>query len=313
MVLTDIEKSELLEIARDAVRFDEMLSNHSTMKVGGPADIFVSPLDMETLKNIMGWATDREISYMFLGAGSDTLIRDGGFKGLVIHLEKGWEEMAISHESAENIFVSAGAGVSTGALVRFAKENGLKGVEGLAGIPGSVGGNVMTNAGTSLGWISEIIEEITVVDRQRRELTMKRKALEFSYRRLKLPRSTAVVKALLKLGRDEPAAIKARMTELLEKRRATQPHGQPTLGCVFKNPQKDAGSKMSAGALIEEAGLKGVRVGRARVSEVHGNFIINEGGATAKDIEVLMGLVKERIKEKFSLVLEAEIHVVGEK
>lgn len=318
MSIGDIRKSELLEIARDAVRFDEPLAGYSTMRIGGPADAFVAPRDVETLKSVMRWAADNDMTYIFLGGGSDTLIRDGGIRGVVIRLKDGFEHLGVSHESGEDVFVSAQAGVPTGTLVRFTKEKGLKGIEGLAGIPGTVGGNVITNAGTSLGWISEVVEEIAVVDRQIRELTIKRKALEFSYRRLKMSRSTAVVRALLKLKRDDPAAIEKRMNDLLEKRKATQPYGQPTLGCIFKNPgnesrvTRDASRVVSAGALIDEAGLKGVRVGKARVSEIHANFIINEGGATAKDVEILIGLVREHIKEKFGILLEPEIRIVGE-
>lgn len=312
-MLSDIQKSALLEISRNAVRFDETMAAHSTMHVGGPADAFVVPQDTEMLKAVMGWAIENEVPYTFLGGGSDTLVRDSGVRGIVIHLRDGFGRLEISHESGDEMFVSADSGVHTGVLLRFAKEKGLSGVEGLTGIPGTVGGNVMTNAGTALGWISDVTEEITVVDRQLRELTVKRKGLEFSYRQLKLPRSTAVIRALLKLKKDDPAAIEERMNGLLEKRSTTQPRGYPTLGCVFKNPEKGGKQKGSAGALIDEAGLKGVRVGKARVSEVHANFIVNEGGATAKDVEILIGLVRENVKERFGVTLEAEIHIIGEK
>jgi len=319
MSISGEKRSVLLEIARDAVRFDELLASHSTMRIGGAADALIVPRSLEMLKSVMRWAVENEIPYMFLGGGSDTLIRDGGVHGIVIHLKEGFGRLEVSHESGEDIFVAAEAGVPTGTLVRFAKESGLAGVEGLSGIPGTVGGNVMTNAGTSPGWISDVIEEITVMDRQIRELTVKKKALEFSYRRLKMPRSTAVVRALLKLKRDDPAAIEKRMNDLLEKRKATQPYGQPTLGCIFKNPGDQSrvtshkSRVVSAGALIDEAGFKGVRVGKARVSEVHANFIINEGGATAKDVEILIGLIRENVKEKFGIILEPEIHIAGER
>ena len=312
MTLSAEQKSVLLEIARDAARFDEPLANYSTMRIGGPADALVAPRDPGMLKSVMRWASENEINYMFLGGGSDTLIRDGGIRGVVIHLKDGFKNCEVLQQGDES-FVKAGAGVPTGFLVNFAKENGLKGVEGLAGIPGTVGGNVMTNAGTSLGWISESVEEITVVDKHLRELTIKKKALEFSYRHLRLPRSTAVISATLRLARDDQSSIDQRISELLNKRKTTQPYGQPTLGCMFKNPEKGGKKSASAGALIDEAGLKGVRVGKARVSDIHANFIINEGGATSKDVEVLMGLVKEHVKEKFGTILEPEIHIVGEK
>ncbi len=313
MMLTVTQKNLLLEIGRDSVRFDEPMAAHSTMKIGGPADAFVVPRDIETLKAVMRFAVENEVPYITIGGGSDTLIRDGGIRGIVIHLREGFNRFEVSREEGEDVLILADAGVSSGAVTRFAAEQGLSGLEGLAGIPGTVGGNIITNAGTSLGWISNAIDEITVVDRQIRELTMKKKALEFSYRHLRMPRSTSVVRALLRLKRGDKAEIETKMNGLLEKRKTTQPYGQPTLGCTFRNPEKGGKHGSSAGALIDEAGLKGIRVGKARVSEIHANFIINEGGATAKDVEILIGLVRERVKEKFSVLLETEIHVIGEK
>jgi len=312
MTLTGQQKSELVAIALEGVRFDEPMTSHTTIGIGGPSDVLVRPRDTEMLKAIMHWAVEREVPYLFLGKGSDTLIRDKGVRAIVIQPAEGFARLERAYENQDDVFISAETGVSTATLVHFAFEQGLSGVEGLAGIPGTVGGNVITNAGTTLGWIADVIEEITIVDRQLRELSIKRKALEFSYRRLKMPRSTAIIKALLKLRRDDPAKIKEKIDASLEKRKTTQPVGHSTLGCVFRNPQKEGKKFPAAGELIEEAGLKGVRVGKARVSEVHANFIINEGGATARDVEVLMGLIKEHVKEKFGVLLEPEIHIVGE-
>lgn len=312
MPLSSVQKNELVAIALDGVRFDERMAPHSTIRIGGPVDAFVLPRDIETLKSVMRWAVESEIPHLFLGWGSDTLVRDGGVRGVVINTAQGFKRIEIACESGDDVFVTAESGVSTSTLVHFATENSLSGVEGLAGIPGTVGGNIITNAGTSLGSISDVVDEITIVDRQLKELTIKRKALEFSYRRLKLPRSTAVIRTLLKLRRGNCQEIKQKIGVFLEKRRQTQPVGVLTLGCIFKNPQKDGKKSSSAGGLIDEAGLKEIRVGKARVSDVHANFIINEGGATARDVEVLIGLIRERVKEKFGILLEPEIHVVGE-
>jgi UDP-N-acetylmuramate dehydrogenase len=312
MTLTGSQKNELVAIALDGVRFDEPMAHHTTIGIGGTSDALVRPRDTQMLKAVMNWAVEQDVPYLFLGKGSDTLIRDKGVRAIVIHPAEGFARIERAYENQDHVFVAAEAGVSTTALVHFTSEQGLSGIEGLAGIPGTVGGNVITNAGTSLGWIADVIEEITVVDRQLRELTIKRKALEFSYRRLKIPKSTAIVRTLLRLHPTDQSEIKQKIEASLEKRKNTQPVGHPTLGCVFKNPYKEGKKFPTAGELIEEAGLKGVRVGKARVSEVHANFIVNEGGSTARDVEVLMGLIKEHVKEKFGVLLEPEIHIIGE-
>lgn len=316
MTLTRPQKEKLLELTVGEVLFDEPLASHSTIRIGGPGDALIRPRDTDSLKKIVSFAVTEEIPYMFLGAGSNTLIRDKGIRGIIINFAEGFRQLEIMQETPEEIVILAGAGLHTGNLVKFASENGLAGVEGLTGIPGVVGGNVLTNAGTAWGCMSDIIDEITVIDRGLKQLSIKRKALEFSYRNLKLPRSTAVINAVLKLKRDEKGVIAGRINEIWEKRRATQPYNFPTLGCVFKNPsdskEQKGGRQDSAGAMIEDAGLKGVRVGKARVSEMHANFIVNEGGATARDVEVLIGLVKEQVRQKFGVSLDTEIKITGE-
>lgn len=316
MTITRPQKEKVLELTNGDVLFDEPLAGHSTIRIGGPGDALVRPRDNDSLKKIIGFAVEQEIPYMFLGAGSNTLIRDKGVRGLIINFADGFKQLEVIQETPEEIVILAGAGLHTGNLVKFASDNGLGGVEGLTGIPGVVGGNILTNAGTAWGCMADVIEEITVVDRQLKQLCIKRKALEFSYRSLRLPRSTAVINAVLKLKRDDKGAVAGRINEIWEKRKSTQPYNFPTLGCVFKNPADSKEQKGvrfdGAGALIDDAGLKGVRVGRARVSELHANFIVNEGGATARDVEVLIGLVKEQVKQKFGVSLETEIKITGE-
>lgn len=307
MTFSNAQKEKLLEISQGEVLFDEPMAAYSTMKIGGPADALIRPRDTQKLKEVMGYAISNEMPYMFWGAGSDILVRDKGMRGLIIQLSQGFNDLTISGENADEIFVAAGAGLQTAALVRFTSDNGLKGTEWLAGIPGTIGGNVLTNAGTPEGSIADVIEEIGIVDRGLKELTVKRKALEFSYRSLKLPRSTAVVRAVLKLKRDDASQVKERINQIMVKRKTTQPYDAPTLGCIFKNPKEGR-----AGILIDEAGLKGVRVGKARVSELHANFIVNEDGAAARDVEILIGLIRERVKQKFGVVLETEIRIIGE-
>jgi UDP-N-acetylmuramate dehydrogenase len=318
MTLTALQKERLLVLTNGEVLFDEPLASHSTIRIGGPGDALIRPRDSDSLKKIIGFAVEEGVPYTFIGAGSNTLIRDKGVRGIIINFADGFNQLDVIRETPEEIVVLAGAGLHTGSLVKFASDNGLAGAEGLTGIPGVIGGNIITNAGTAWGCMADVVEEITVVDRQLKQLSITRKALEFSYRSLRIARSTAVISASLKLKRSDKNAVAGRINEIMEKRRSTQPYNFPTLGCVFKNPADTSrlaahGSRVdSAGALIDDAGLKGVRVGRARVSELHANFIVNEGGATARDVEVLIGLVKEQVRQKFSISLETEIKIIGE-
>lgn len=289
------------------VSFDEPMSRHSTMGVGGPAEAFVCVEDVDELKRVIGWASEHRIDYRFWGGGSNTLVRDGGLRGITIKLGRCFDGALAEMSNGDDVFVRVGAGQATKGFVRWAIDEGLLGLHILAGVWGSVGGNLITNAGTRLGSIGDVVEEITLVDRGCRELTLKRKALRFEYRSLKLPRTQAVTSCLLRLRRSTKEEVGAMIGEILRQREASQPVGVKSLGCIFKNP-----GKVSAGLLIEDAGLKGVRVGGARVSPKHANFIINENNATARDITVLMGLIRERVKEQSSITLETEISVVGE-
>ena len=277
------------------------------MGVGGAVEAYIVAEDVDELKKAISWAVERDVEFRMWGGGSNTLVRDGGLRGLAISLGKGFDFTTVERSSDGDVFVSIGAATPTAKLVRWASEEGLSGLERLAGCYGTLGGNVLTNAGTDIGAIGDLVEELTVVDREGRELTMKRSALRFEYRSLKLPRTMAIVRALLKLSKSTSDEVTAKVAERMVHREETQPTGVRSLGCVFKNPEKPA-----AAVLIEEAGLKGVRIGGARVSSIHANFIINEGKATARDIVVLMNLMRERVKDQSGIVLESEIEIVGD-
>lgn len=307
--LTREQREELAGLfPQGTVRFDEPMSRHCTMRVGGPAEALATVEDVDQLKRLLEWASERRVDYLFWGGGSNTLVRDGGIRGLVVKLGGNFDFIKIDHRSGGEAFLSAGAATPTARLIGWCAENGVSGLEPLAGVCGTVGGNLITNAGTEEGRIADAVDEITVVDRDRRELTFKRPGLRFEYRKLKLPRTFAIIRALFRLEDDDGAAISGRVDEILRRRAGAQPEGVASLGCVFKNPGKTA-----AGFLIEEAGLKGVRVGGARVSTVHANFIVNEGGATARDVIVLMNLVRDRVREQTGFTLEPEINVVGDR
>jgi len=306
--MTRETKAELAGLLPEGrVSFDEPMAAHCAMGVGGPAEAFAVAEDVEELKKLVAWSMERGVDYRFWGGGSNTLVRDGGLRGLAVKLGGGFDFMRVERESGDEVFVAAGSAADTRKFVEWCAGEGFSGVEVLAGCWGTVGGNLFTNAGAGGNAISDIVEEITVVDREGRELSMKRSALRFEYRALKLPRTMAVVRALFKFRKSGADEVRAAVAERISKREETQPVGARSLGCVFKNPEKP-----SAGVLIEEAGLKGVRIGGARVSSLHANFIINEGKATARDVVVLMNLVRERVKEQAGVVLEPEIEVVGD-
>lgn len=313
-MLSTTQQTELKNLFGDDVSFDALLSQHTYIHIGGPADAIVWPKDVEQLQWVMLWAKEKKIPYFILGKGSNTLVRDGGFRGLVIHLGRGFRNFSLAKENGHFVWVEAQGGVPTQQLVRWCAEQGFSGMERLAGVPGTIGGNVYMNAGTYLGEIADMIEEVDVCDGRGRLLTYPKAKLQFEYRSSNLAPSSVVVRALLKLEKKEKETVEKQVREVFEKRGLTQPVELPNLGSVFKNPGLPSGKqgKKKAWELIEEAGCKGVRIGQARISEKHVNFIVNEGGATAKDVLLLIGLIKDRVKDATGILLETEIKVVGE-
>ena len=300
------EHKEKLSILA-TTRFDEPMKAHTTLRVGGPAEAFMEVSTLEELKAVLKICHEYSIPYLFVGGGSNLLIRDGGIRGAVIKLVGTFDHMDIAHESGDDVYVSVGAAVSLTKLIRWSLDQGLTGLENFAGIPGCIGGNIRMNAGTHKGCIGDVVDEVTIIDRQLREVTVPRKSLDFQYRKIKLPQTAAIVRATLKLHRGDVASARSTLKTLLDRRRETQPVASQNCGCAFKNH-----GKIPAGRLIEDAGLKGVRVGGARVSPLHANFMVNEGTATAHDIIVLLNLVRERVKETSGVTLEHEVVIVGD-
>lgn len=274
---------------------NEPLKAHTTFQIGGPAEELAAPESEEELLALLARAPA-----LVLGAGSNLLVRDAGVAGLTVLLGKDFARIEIE---GETIFAQAGARLSH--LAQQAMRAGLAGLEFAAGIPGSVGGAVAMNAGAYGGQISDVLEEARVaVDGK--IAVFPREAMEFGYRTsLPLARKLVVAGARFRLHRDDPAAIAARMADFAQRRREKQPLSLPSAGSVFKRPEGHF-----AGALIEGAGLKGLRVGGAQVSEKHAGFIVNTGGATAADVLALVETIRARVREKYSVELELEIRVV---
>ena len=276
---------------------NEPLKAHTTFQLGGPAEELAAPESEEELLTLLARGPA-----LVLGAGSNLLVGDAGVKGLTVLLGE-----AFSRVETEGDCVFAQAGARLGHVAGAAMRAGLSGLEFAAGIPGSVGGAVAMNAGAYGGQISDVLEEARVA-MDGKIAVLSRAAMEFGYRTsLPLREGLVVAGARFRLQRDDPAAIAARMAEFARRRREKQPLSQPSAGSVFKRPEGHF-----AGALIEGAGLKGLRVGGAQVSEKHAGFIVNTGGATARDVLALVERIRARVREEYGVELELEIRVVAD-
>ncbi|MEE8638031.1 MAG: UDP-N-acetylmuramate dehydrogenase [Candidatus Margulisiibacteriota bacterium] len=280
---------------------NQSLKKHTSFRIGGPTDYFCVPRNVEELKEALEFAKGRRLQIAVLGAGTNILALDRGFRGLVIKLGSGLNWIKIEGQKAR-----VGAGVPLPKLIRKLTHKSLGGLEFLAGVPGSVGGAITMNAG---GWGKEIgpyVEEVKVLERDGSQKDIKGKKLGFGYRKSKLQGNPWIItEVTLRLRKKKKRVIEKRIKEYLSKRRATQPLGIPNCGSVFKNPRGDF-----AGRLIEEAGCKGMRFGDAQISAKHGNFIVNLGDAKAKDVIKLMTGIQKRVKDKFKILLEPEIKIM---
>ncbi len=300
-------KNELPGRIRGEIKWNEPLKRYTSMQVGGPAEALVFPADLADLQALVIFAKEQRVPYTVLGLGSNVLVRDGGIRGIVLRLNKTFNHMEILEETEDKLRLEAEAGYPVPRLVELGKEKGLLGVEPLYGIPGSVGGAVMMNAGTREGTVQGILESIQVVNPEGGLQNFAVSRLKFEYRHLKLPVRGIVVSARFCFMKGPREEVQSKIAAFQERRRQTQPLEFPSLGSVFKNPEK-----AYAAQWIEELGLKGVRVGGARISEKHANFIVNERGATARDVLALIGLIRDKVREEREFKLELEAKVIGE-
>jgi UDP-N-acetylmuramate dehydrogenase len=295
-----------------AVRFDEPMSRHTWLRVGGPAEAWAAPERVEDLTALVRRAGEAAVPLRVVGDGTNLLVSDDGVEGVVVVLRRCLHRIAATGESGGAVRVTAMAGARLQALCRFAVERGLEGMRFAVGIPGTVGGAVVMNAGTGTGSMGDVMEAVTVLHRDGTPRVVERRRLRCSYRRFSVAgappgEDPLVLGADVLLHRGDPERIRRETTALLELRRRKQPLAEASAGCFFKNPVEGP----PAGALIDEAGLKGLRVGGAEVSAVHGNFIVNRGGATAADILKLAGIVRSAVRERFGVSLEEEVQVIG--
>jgi len=280
----------------------EPMASHCSLKVGGPAGLFVVPGDIGELNLLVDVLESGGVSWRVLGGGTNVLFANGGFAGCVVRLGEDFMDIQVNDQD----ILEAGAASTTAAVLAECVRMGLSGLEFLSGIPGTIGGAVRMNAGTGAEDIAGVIAELKVLA-DGRASWIGRDDLEFSYRDLTLRTGTIILGARFRMKEDTPDAIRSRIDEQRKMRSRTQPTAEPSAGCWFKNPEGD-----SAGRLIDSAGLKGQAVGGAMVSKVHANFLINTGGAKARDFLQLAGNVREAVNKAFGVILEEEVHVFEE-
>jgi UDP-N-acetylmuramate dehydrogenase len=286
---------------RGEAKLDEPLSAHTALRVGGPADLFIEPDDLKDLKRALENLVAAGIDYFVVGGGYNLLVRDGGFRGCAVSLKR-----LDTLKPLPQALLEVGAGVNNAMLCRVAAEHGLSGVEFLCGIPGTFGGALAMNAGAHGGETLPRVENLVTV-RGGEILTRKGAELEFGYRYLTLYPGEIVVSSCLRLEEAERSEIEARMAGYQAQRGGSQRVAFPSAGSFFKNPEGQ-----QAWRLIDQAGLRGAQVGGAQVSEVHTNFLVNRGGASATDFLTLAAKVKQRVLEVTGVQLEEEVRVVGE-
>jgi len=295
-------KERLEQQIKGRIVYGEPLDKYTSFGIGGPADVMVFPEGAADVRAALRLCREERVPYLVLGGGSNLLVRDGGFRGVVLHLEGVFTQLNV-----EGNRVWAGAGVRLSRLVAFCSKLALSGVECLAGVPGTVGGAVRGNAGAFGGSIADHLVAVRLLTREGDEHVFSRDRMEFSYRRSSLPEGCVILEAAFDLEQGDTGEIRRRISANLVQRNRGQPVEWRSAGSVFKNPPGEY-----AGRLVEKAGLKGVRVGGACISPKHGNFIINLGGATATDILALIDLMQRQVREKMQVELELEVRVVGE-
>lgn len=288
-------------------KWHEPLSRHTTFKIGGAVKCLAIPRTEEGFEDLLLRVRTDGIPHMILGGGSNVLAPDGSWNAMVIKPARAFSlirRLEPGEDGKENTFV--GAGVALAALLRFCLAEGLRGLEWSVGIPGSIGGAVVMNAGAKGACMADVIQWIDVMDGNGNRRRVPRCELTPVYRSMELPRDWIVLGACFKLEKGKREAIRRLSSQYMRQRRQATPLGRPSAGCVFKNPPG-----ASAGALIDECGLKGLRIGDAAISEKHANWIINHGRASSRDVVALMEIMESEVFHRFGVSLEREVRVIG--
>lgn len=293
------DREIFLKMIRGRVSFNEHLLKHTTIKVGGPAEVWIEPADIVELRLILKYACDNGVPVFVIGNGSNLIVNDEGIKGFVVKLCSD----EFKHIEIVNDTVVAGAGVSLPVLIENMKEAGLSGLEPLVGIPGTLGGALFMNAGVKDRRIGDLVRGISYIERDGSISAMEQEDLGLRYRGCDGIKDSIVLNIVFKLQPQESHKIEEKMNYYREQREKSQPRGH-SAGCIFRNPERDA-----AGHVIDRLGFKGERVGGAVVSDVHANFILNENAATASDVMDLIRRIRARALQA-GFVLEPEVRII---
>ena len=297
------QKKDIRKMLTSVMTFDEPLAKHTTFGIGGPADCMVFPETREELSKLLKYAYQKKISAIFIGSGSNILVWDKGFDGIVISLKKSFKNLTIKRNS--QIIVEAG--VMLGTMVKQAMAAEIGGLESLIGVPGTVGGALIMNAGAFGSEISKYFEEAKTMTIEGDTKSYKKGEIEFSYRHSTFPKNEILLEATFQCKRGKPAEILKDRKVASDGRKSNQPLKFRSAGSIFKNPS----DSLAAGYLIDKTGLKGTERGGAAISEKHANFIVNMGDATAADVLYLIKLAKKYVAKKFNINLELEVKLIG--
>lgn len=299
-----VKKKLTEKVGETLLQENAPMAKFTSFRAGGRADFLVQPQNIEELTLILQVLEEEQCPHMILGNGSNVLVRDGGYRGVIVKLGHGFDQVSVKGNS-----VKCGGGALLSAVSKAAADAGLAGLEFASGIPGSIGGAVFMNAGAYGGEIKDVLRKVTVVSKDGRKISeIENSALELGYRQSVLQETGDVVlEAEFALQPGEETEIKENMAELKARRNEKQPVNYPSAGSFFKRPEG-----YFAGKLVQDAGLKGVSVGGAEVSQLHSGFLINKGGATATDILQLMKIVQASVLDRFGVMLEPEVRIIGE-
>lgn len=290
-------------LGKEQVLFEEPMKSHTTFRIGGPAEVFIMPKSVKQVQMAVKICQEEQIPYFILGNGSNLLVSDRGYRGVIIQMDRNMGEIQV-----EGTEIQAAAGALLSSIAVAARRESLTGFEFAGGIPGTLGGAVVMNAGAYGGEIKDVLKEVTVMDGDGKIFTLPASELEMGYRTsIVKTAGYLVLSARITLSRGKEEDIKARTRELSEMRTQKQPLDYPSAGSTFKRPEG-----YFAGKLIMDSGLRGYSVGGAMVSEKHCGFVINKGNATAEDVVSLMKHVTEVVQEKYGVTLEPEVKFLGE-
>lgn len=313
-------QTEIKRLFRDTgaeQKFREPMSAHTSLRIGGPADVFIRPRDADSLKRVRRTAAQAGIEVFPLGGGTNLLVKDEGLGGAVVYTGA-LKSIEIIGEDSDTAVIRAASGVRLKGLLDFALKRGLSGMEGLSGIPGLLGGAIAGNAGAFGFEIKDTLISAAMLNPEGDVETVGKDGLRFEYRKAAIPPGSIILYADFKLWKDSPGDLSERVKKFLAEKKTNQPLGERSAGCVYKNPagggevpSSGGGNVPSAGKLIEDAGLKGMRVGDIEVSRKHANFFINRGKGRADDFLRLMEKVSAEVKSRFGIVLEPEIKIIG--